>query len=112
MKPIAILHLLMTLSAPSFAQPQPLDNALTKNDRANLTVESTNTFLPDRPTGIQQNSSWNEMGTYNANALGVNKLVDNLEIGSWDNSSRPFIEPTIVNGKVYVACEDHLGVFY
>jgi hypothetical protein len=23
-----------------------------------------------------------------------------------------FVVPTVMNGKVYVACEDHVGVFY
>jgi hypothetical protein len=32
-------------------------------------------------------------------------------IGTW-KSGRAFVVPTVMNGKVYVACEDHVGVFY
>ena len=26
--------------------------------------------------------------------------------------TRPFLTPTVINGKVYVSCEDHIGVFF
>jgi hypothetical protein len=31
---------------------------------------------------------------------------------NFPKAGRAFIEPTVVNGKVYVACEDHIGVFF
>src|SRR5262249_129414 len=41
----------------------------------------------------------------------TNKLVD-LEAGPWNNAGGgPFIEPTTVNGKVYVASDGQLTVF-
>ncbi len=41
----------------------------------------------------------------------IGPSTSGLPIGIW-NDTRPFIEPTIVNGKVYVAAEDHIGVFF
>jgi hypothetical protein len=32
-------------------------------------------------------------------------------IGNWGHG-RAFVVPTVMNGKVYVACEDRIGVFY
>jgi hypothetical protein len=63
MKKIAILLLLMTLWDPSFAQSQPITNALAKNDRRDHSAVATEAFLPDWPTGIQQNSIWSAIGT-------------------------------------------------
>jgi hypothetical protein len=41
----------------------------------------------------------------------TNKLVD-IEAGPWNNTGGgPFIEPTVVNGKVYVASDATLSVF-
>jgi hypothetical protein len=41
----------------------------------------------------------------------TNKLVD-IEAGPWNNAGGgPFIEPTTVNGKVYVASDGVLSVF-
>ncbi len=33
-------------------------------------------------------------------------------IGTWGTVGRAFIEPLVMNGKVYVASADHVGVFY
>jgi hypothetical protein len=37
--------------------------------------------------------------------------IDGWEIGRW-SVGRAFVAPTVINGKVYVACEDHVGVFF
>jgi hypothetical protein len=37
--------------------------------------------------------------------------VADVLVGNWQEG-RALIVPTIVNGKVYAACEDHVGVFY
>lgn len=34
------------------------------------------------------------------------------DIGIWGESGRAFVSPTVIIGKVYVPCGDHVGVFY
>jgi hypothetical protein len=67
---------------------------------------------------IKRDSGGNtSLTVYDAIALsnGTTKLPPvnnlNLTIGPW-TEGRAFVVPTIVNGKVYAACQDHVGVFY
>jgi hypothetical protein len=47
---------------------------------------------------------------YDPNFLTQLLFLFNNQYGTW--SGRAFIEPTVINGKVYVASEDHISVFF
>ena len=45
------------------------------------------------------------------NGKNVNSIIGDLFVGGWANT-RPFLIPTVINGKIYVACDNLVAVFF
>ncbi len=85
-------------------------------------VVSSNNLVPGSEIVwvVDRNGTDNNVNTVHLHAYKLSELISNNAgvhplfdwmIGTWEHG-QAYIVPTIMNGKVYVACEDNIGVFF